>query len=66
MLKDIYDIRRLCKVVKLHHSVYYYHKQNRENLYKKANEKLDEQIKEEFINSKKKVCFSKDYKNIEK
>ena len=26
------DIRTLCKAVKLHHSVYYYHKTNKENL----------------------------------
>lgn len=28
-MKNMYDIRMLCKVVNLHHSVYYYHKQNR-------------------------------------
>ena len=43
-LKDMYDIRTLCKAVKLHHSVYYYHKQNKENSYKKANEELDKKI----------------------
>lgn len=53
MLKDIYDVRSLCKAVKLHHSVYYYHKQNRENSYKKANEELDKKIKEEYEKSKK-------------
>ncbi len=52
-LKDIYDIRLLCKVVKLHHSVYYYHKKDRSNSYKKANEELDKKIKEEFEKSKK-------------
>ena len=41
MLKGTYDVRSLCKAVKLHHSVYYYHKQNRENSYKKANEELE-------------------------
>ena len=46
MFKNIYDVRSLCKAVKLHHSVYYYHKQNRENSYKKANEELDKKIKE--------------------
>ncbi len=50
MLKDIYDVRSLCKAVKIHHSVYYYHKQNRENSYKKANEELDKKIKEEYEN----------------
>ncbi len=38
----------MCKAVKLHNSVYYYHKQNLENLYKKANEELDKRIKEEY------------------
>ena len=52
-LKDMYDIRTLCKAVKLHHSVYYYHKQNKENSYKKANEELDKKIIEEFEKSKK-------------
>ena len=49
----MYDIRILCKAVKLHHSVYYYHKQNKENSYKKANEELDKKIIEEFEKSKK-------------
>ena len=52
-LKDMYDIRTLCKTVKLHHSVYYYHKQNKENSYKKANEELDKKIMEEFNKSRK-------------
>lgn len=42
----------MCKVVKLHHSVYYYHKNYKENSYKKSNEELDKQIKEEYIKSK--------------
>ena len=42
----------MCKAVKLHNSVYYYHKQNLENLYKKANEELDKRIKEEYEKSK--------------
>ena len=46
MLKDIYDVRSLCKAVKIHHSVYYYHKQNKENSYKKANEELEKLRKE--------------------
>lgn len=49
----MYDIRTLCKAVKLHHSVYYYHKQNKGNSYKKANEELDKKIIEEFEKSKK-------------
>ena len=52
-MKNFYDIRMLCKAVNLHHSVYYYHKQNKENSYKKANEELDKKILEEFEKSKK-------------
>ena len=40
-MKNMYDIRMLCKAVNLHHSVYYYHRKNKENSYKKANEELD-------------------------
>ncbi len=52
-MKNMYDIRMLCKVVNLHHSVYYYHKQNRKNSYKTANIELDKKIKEKFEKSKK-------------
>ena len=52
-MKGKYNIRILCKAVKLHHSVYYYHKQNKENSYKKANEELDKKILEEFEKSKR-------------
>ena len=59
MLKGTYDVRSLCKAVKLHHSVYYYHKQSRENSYKKANEELDKKIKEEYEKSKKDMDLQK-------
>lgn len=52
-MKNMYDIRMLCKIVNLHHSVYYYHEQNRKNSYKTANIELDKKIKEEFEKSKK-------------
>ena len=52
-MKKLYDIRMLCKAVNLHHSVYYYHKQNKENSYKKANEELDKKILEEYEKAKK-------------
>ena len=52
-MKQFYNIRMLCKAVNLHHSVYYYRKQNKENSYKKANEILDKKILEEFEKSKK-------------
>ena len=66
MLKDIYDVRNLCKAVKIHHSVYYYHKQNRENSYKKANEELDKKIKEEYEKSKKRYGSPKITKILNK
>ena len=65
-LKDMYDIRTLCKAVKLHHSVYYYHKQNKENSYKKANEELDKKIIEEFEKSKKRYGSPKITKVLNK
>lgn len=43
----------MCKAIKLSHSVYYYHKNNNGNSYKKANEELDKKIKEEFEKSHK-------------
>ena len=65
-LRDMYDIRTLCKAVKLHHSVYYYHKQNKENSYKKANEELDKKIIEEFEKSKKRYGSPKITKVLNK
>ena len=52
-MKNEYNIRILCKAVNLHHSVYYYHKNHKENSYKKANKELDKKIKEEHEKSKK-------------
>lgn len=68
-MKNMYDIRMLCKAVKLHHSVYYYHKQNKENKenrYKKANEELDKKILEEFEKSKKRYGSPKITKILNK
>ena len=62
----MYDIRTLCQAVKLHHSVYYYHKQNKENSYKKANEELDKKIIEEFEKSKKRYGSPKITKMLNK
>ena len=62
----MYDIRTLCKAVKLHHSLYYYHKQNKENSYKKANEELDKKIIEEFEKSKKRYGSPKITKMLNK
>ena len=65
-MKNMYDIRMLCKAINLHHSVYYYHKQNKENRYKKANEKLDKKILEEFEKSKKRYGSPKITKILNK
>ncbi len=50
----------------MHHSVYYYHKQNRENSYKKENEELDKKIKEEYEKSKKRYGSPKITKVLNK
>ena len=62
----MYDIRALCKAVKLHHSVYYYHKQNKEDSYKKANEELDKQIIKEYEKSKRRYGSPKITKILNK
>lgn len=48
----MYDIKTLCKAVKLNHSVYYYHKTNKENSYKKENEELDKKSNKNMKNPK--------------
>ena len=65
-MKNMYDIRMLCKAIKLHHSVYYYHKQDKENSYKKANDELDKKILEEFEKSKKRYGSPKITKILKK
>lgn len=56
----------LCKALKIHHSVYYYHKQNKENSYKKANIELDKKIREEFEKSKRRYGSPKIAKKLNK
>ena len=65
-MKNMYDIRILCKAIKLHHSVYYYHKQNKENSYKKANEELDKKVLAEFEKSKRRYGSPKITKILNK
>lgn len=65
-MKNMYNIRMLCKSVKLHHSVYYYHKQNKENSYKKANKELDKKIIVEFEKSKRRYGSPKITKILNK
>ena len=50
----------------MHHSVYYYHKKDRANSYKTANEELDQKIKEEFKKSKKRYGSPKITKILNK
>lgn len=61
-MKNMYDIRMLCKVVNLHHSVYYYHKQNRKNSYKTANIELDKKKKKNLKNLRKDMARPKSQK----
>ena len=42
--KNVYDVKKICKVINLPRSVYYYHAQNRPNSYALANKELDEKI----------------------
>lgn len=48
-MKDKHNIRILCKCMGNHHSVYYYHKNNKTNKYKENNKELDRQIIENII-----------------
>ena len=65
-MKNTYDIKMLCKALNLHHSVYYYHKQNKENSYHKANEELDRKILEEYEKYKKRYGSPKITKILKK
>ena len=57
--KADYDVRTLCKCLNIHHSVYYYHCNHKENSYEIANQKLDEKIKEEYnLNGLTIRCFA--------
>ena len=63
-MKNVYNVRMLCKAVNLHHSVYYYHKQNKGNSYHKANEELDKKVLEEYEKSKKRYGSPKNIKKV--
>ena len=43
----------LCKCLNIHHSVYYYHCNHKENSYHKSNQELDEKIKQIYFESKR-------------
>lgn len=52
-MKDKHSIRLLCKCMGIHHSVYYYHKNNKTNKYKEKNKQLDKEIMEVYTESKR-------------
>ena len=50
--KDKYDVKKLCKILKVTRSDYYYHINHKTNIYKESNEKLDIEIKRIYNDSK--------------
>ena len=50
--KDKYDVKKLCKILKVTRSDYYYHINHKTNIYKENNEKLDIEIKRIYNDSK--------------
>ena len=50
--KDKYDIKKLCKILKVTRSDYYYHINHKTNLYKENNNILDIEIKRIYNDSK--------------
>lgn len=64
-MKDKHNIRLLCKCMGIHHSVYYYHKNNKTNKYKENNKKLDRQIMEIYTESKRRYGSPKIKKVLE-
>ncbi len=63
--KHLYDIRALCKCLNVHHSVYYYHCNHKENSYQLANQKLDIEIERIYKESKKRYGSPKITKVLE-
>ena len=61
-MKDKHNIRLLCKCMEIHHSVYYYHKNNK---YKENNKELDRQIIEIYTESKRRYGSPKIKKILE-
>ena len=64
-MKDKHNIRLLCKCMGIHHSVYYYHKNNKTNKYKENNKELDRQIIEIYTESKRRYGSPKIQKVLE-
>lgn len=57
-------MRLLCKCLGIHHSIYYYHCNHKENSYELANSKLDIEIKRIFNESKKRYGSPKITKTL--
>ena len=64
--KGTYDIKRLCKALKISRSEYYYHKNHRTNVYKEDNRKLDVDILRIYNESKKRYGSPKIQQMLEK
>ena len=63
--EGIYDIKRLCKALKISRSEYYYHKNHRTNVYKEDNRSLDVDILRIYNESKKRYGSPKIQKILE-
>ena len=57
--KDKYDVKKLCKILKVTRPGYYYNINHKTNIYKENNEKLDIEIKKIYNDSKGRYGFSK-------
>lgn len=56
----------MCKILGIHHSVYYYHNNHNTNSYKESNKKLDKKIKEIYDKSKSRYGSPKITKELQK
>lgn len=64
-MKDKHNIRLLCRCMGIHHSVYYYHKNKKTNIYKENNKELDRQIMEIYTETKRRYGSPKIKKVLE-
>ena len=52
-MKDNHDVRTICRIINLHHSVYYYRKSHKENSFDISNKELKFKINEIWLESNK-------------
>ncbi|MBQ7140763.1 MAG: IS3 family transposase [Bacilli bacterium] len=64
--KNKHDVRLLCKCLNIHHSVYYYHCNHKENSHHLANEELGIKIKKIYDESKRRYGSPKITKILNK